>query len=291
MTGAADRSAPHGRTRHQRVPVARPARSTAKKAHQRVRRLGGRGAGAWLSHAARAVGFAGGNPRDPDPSALRAPYRPVAVPDPHGGAGERVPSGNDGGGEKEGGEHRRVPAAADRRWPARTARRPDACPPSIERAQVARRPVHRDCGGVVGSGPTDHVRAYEQQASRLAADYEAVDFGPFRSTFSDLLPSGSGRIALDVGAGSGRDAAWLSSLGYEVVAVEPAAAMREEACRRRPDAAARWLDDRLPALDRVHGLGLSFDLVLLSGVWQHVAPGDRARAFRKLATLLKPGGV
>lgn len=50
-------------------------------------------------------------------------------------------------------------------------------------------------------------------------------------------------IALDVGAGSGRDAAWLASLGYEVVAAEPAAGMRIEAQRRHPDPRIRWLDD------------------------------------------------
>src|SRR3954464_1614441 len=41
----------------------------------------------------------------------------------------------------------------------------------------------------------------------------------------------------------------------------------------------------------VHLLGLAFDLILLSAVWMHVPPSTRARAFRKLATLLKPGGV
>ena len=36
--------------------------------------------------------------------------------------------------------------------------------------------------------------------------------------------------------------------------------------------------------------GLAFDFILVSAVWMHVAPSDRARAFRKLITLLKPGG-
>src|SRR5262249_38349700 len=45
-----------------------------------------------------------------------------------------------------------------------------------------------------------------------------------------------------------------------------------------------------PSLDKVLRLGLSFDLILLSAVWMHVRPSDRSRAFRKLITLLKPGG-
>jgi protein-L-isoaspartate O-methyltransferase len=39
------------------------------------------------------------------------------------------------------------------------------------------------------------------------------------------LPAPPARV-LDVGAGSGRDAAWLTSLGLEVVAVEPSVALR-----------------------------------------------------------------
>lgn len=143
------------------------------------------------------------------------------------------------------------------------------------------------------SEPTsqDHIAAYDAQAARLAAEYERVDQAAHHSTFSDLLRSSPERLALDVGAGSGRDAVWLRRLGYEVVAVEPSANMRGEALRRHGDAGVRWLDDALPGLDRTHALGLSFDAVLLSGVWQHVAPSDRRRAFRKLAALLKPGGL
>ncbi|WP_415643800.1 HNH endonuclease domain-containing protein [Sphingomonas antarctica] len=75
------------------------------------------------------------------------------------------------------------------------------------------------------------------------------------------------------------------------MAVEPAAAMRSEGSRRHPSERIRWIDDRLPTLDAVHRLALAFDAILVAGVWQHVAPGGRERAFRKLGTLLKPGGV
>lgn len=137
----------------------------------------------------------------------------------------------------------------------------------------------------------EQIVAYDAQAAALTADYEALDPTGYRATFASLLPPGRDRLALDVGAGSGRDAAWLAKLGFEVVAAEPAGGMREAGQRLHPDTGVRWVDDRLPALDATHALGLSFDVVLLSAVWQHVAPGERQRAFRKLTTLLKPGGL
>jgi 2-polyprenyl-3-methyl-5-hydroxy-6-metoxy-1,4-benzoquinol methylase len=86
-----------------------------------------------------------------------------------------------------------------------------------------------------------------------------------------LLPAAPALI-LDVGAGTGRDAAWLAQLGHDVVAVEPSAAMRAEGERLHPESRLRWLADSLPALSLTQRLGLAYDVILLSGVWQHVAP-------------------
>jgi TPR repeat protein len=41
----------------------------------------------------------------------------------------------------------------------------------------------------------------------------------------------------------------------------------------------------------VHRLGISFDLILAIAVWMRILPATRQRAFRKLVTLLKPGGL
>lgn len=141
------------------------------------------------------------------------------------------------------------------------------------------------------SADEDPVSVYDRNAANLAVEYEAVDPTAYRASFHDVVPTRTDRLALDVGAGSGRDAAWLCGLGFDVVAVEPAAGMRAEGQRRHADAPIRWLDDRLPSLTRTHALGLSFDLILLSAVWQHVPPNERGRAFRKLVTLLRPAGV
>ena len=141
------------------------------------------------------------------------------------------------------------------------------------------------------SASPDPVAWYDAHAGALADAYEALDPTRLHAWLDGVLPPAPA-LVLDVGAGSGRDAAWLAGLGHEVVAVEPSAALRGEAERRHGAAGVRhWLADRLPGLPATHRLGLAFDLILLGGVWQHVAPGERERAMRKLLGLLRPGGV
>jgi SAM-dependent methyltransferase len=135
----------------------------------------------------------------------------------------------------------------------------------------------------------DTVAPYHRGFREFTEAYEAFGFEEIHRDAMPFLPTAPGLI-LDVGAGSGRDAAWFAARGWEVVAVEPATALRAQAALLHADARIRWVDDRLPALAGVHRLGLTFDVVWLSGVWQHMPPEERGRAMRKLATLLKPGG-
>src|ERR1700722_16530835 len=115
---------------------------------------------------------------------------------------------------------------------------------------------------------------YDRNAAAVAAAYEALDPTSVHAWIDGLLPAAPALI-LDVGAGTGRDAAWLTRLGHDVVAVEPSAAMRAEGERLHSDNGLRWLADRLPSLSATQRLGLTFDVILLSGVWQHVAAADR----------------
>jgi len=130
---------------------------------------------------------------------------------------------------------------------------------------------------------------YEQHAARLVEQYESLSFQDVHAGLLDLLPP-PGATVLDVGAGSGRDAAWFAAHGYNVVAVEPSNAMLAHARERHPSNRIHWLSDSLPDLANVRRLGLSFDLILLSAVWMHIPPAERQRALRKLATLLAPKG-
>lgn len=131
---------------------------------------------------------------------------------------------------------------------------------------------------------------YDANAGRLATVYEAVPSTPTREWLSDLLPPPPA-LVVDVGAGTGRDAGAFAAAGYDVVAVEPSPGMRAEAERRHASPRIRWLPDSLPGLAAISRLGLAADLVSLSAVWQHVAPPDRPRAFRKLVGLLRSGGL
>jgi len=129
--------------------------------------------------------------------------------------------------------------------------------------------------------------AYERNARAFADEYEALTFEAIHGPVMGFLPPPPAAV-LDIGAGSGRDARWLSERGYAVVAVEPSEAMRREAAARHAELRVRWVGDALPDLPALGDA--TFDLVLLSGVWMHVAPGDRTGAFRRVAGLLAPGG-
>lgn len=138
-------------------------------------------------------------------------------------------------------------------------------------------------------GVRDVVASYNLAADDLVPDYERRCFEDVHAPVLDLIPESVGTV-LDVGAGSGRDAAWFAAQGHDVIAVEPSAAMRESGKARHPSSRIRWMDDRLPGLDKVLRSRLAFNLVWLSAVWMHVPPRARARAFRKLVSVLNPGG-
>lgn len=130
---------------------------------------------------------------------------------------------------------------------------------------------------------TENARHYHEQ-------YQSLDFEGVHADWLHLLPEQPG-FALDVGAGSGRDAAALARRGWDVLAIEPSEGLRrlgEQATRRL---SVQWQDDRLPELARARALSYRFNLILVSAVWMHLPPAQRERAFRILTELLAPGGL
>ncbi|AUB78153.1 hypothetical protein BA899_06945 [Spiribacter sp. SSL99] len=131
---------------------------------------------------------------------------------------------------------------------------------------------------------------YSDNAETLFERYNALDFEGVHAALIPMLP-GTPRAALDIGAGSGRDAQALAERGWEVVAVEPAKRLRELGQKHTQRTPVWWIDDCLPDLIRTRALSERFNLILLSAVWMHVPPGERQRSLRTLVDLLTPGGV
>ena len=137
-------------------------------------------------------------------------------------------------------------------------------------------------------GVRDVIASYDVGAPALVPEYESLSFEEIHASVLDLLPESTGCI-LDVGAGTGRDAAWFAANGHNVVAVEPSAQFRAAGQERHRSPDIRWMNDTLPALERVLRSKLTFDLVWVSAVWMHVPRSVRARAFRKLVSVMSPG--
>ena len=105
----------------------------------------------------------------------------------------------------------------------------------------------------------DIIDNYSANADRLIERYEKLAPEAVHAAWKHLLPDSKSRI-LDVGAGSGRDAAWLAGYGHSVVAVEPADNLRQKAISLHPHDAIHWINDRLPDLNEVHRLEQDFDV-------------------------------
>ncbi len=143
------------------------------------------------------------------------------------------------------------------------------------------------------TGITSRVRGsrgYAEQAEDLVAKYEAIDFAAKHGAVLPLLPAAPASV-LDIGAGTGADAAWLAARGYRVVAVEPTAALRSRAMALHPSPAIEWIDDSLPALRHVVARRRQFDLVMLTAVWMHLDAAERRLAMASIASLVAPDGV
>ena len=130
---------------------------------------------------------------------------------------------------------------------------------------------------------------YSDNAPILASKYNSLNPESLHASWSRFIPDDPG-IALDIGAGSGRDANWLAEKGWDVIAVEPCRKFWELA-KMNSHANVIWQDDELPELKSLRTAGHRFNLILLSAVWMHVLPKKRERAFRIMSELLAPGGI
>jgi SAM-dependent methyltransferase len=143
---------------------------------------------------------------------------------------------------------------------------------------------HSNTGWVSGA------EGYAEEAEALFEQYEAVRFADLHRPVLHLIPTVPSRV-LDIGSGTGRDAAAFAAMGHDVVAVEPTPELRIRAAALHPSPRIEWLDDSLPNLTCLTGRGDSFDVVMLTGVWMHLDKQQRQQAMPRVACLVRGGGI
>lgn len=129
---------------------------------------------------------------------------------------------------------------------------------------------------------------YADEAPDLFKRYESFASEEVHAHWRQWFPETPCRV-LDIGAGTGRDAAWLATFGHSVLAVEPTDALRQGAQELHSDPNITWLSDLLPDLPQVVALDERFDLVLINAVWMHLTEAERRIGFATVANLMTPG--
>lgn len=132
------------------------------------------------------------------------------------------------------------------------------------------------------------IAGYASDADSLIPRYETIDPAEQFSDILHLLPDTPARV-LDLGAGTGRVAAWLAGMGHQITAVEPVAAFRVVGRGRHHAEAITWVEDRLPVLGQLEG-AVPFDFVIAMAVLHHLDDPSRKAALIRMSQLVAPGG-
>lgn len=134
------------------------------------------------------------------------------------------------------------------------------------------------------------TEGYAAEADALAVQYESFTFEALHKNIIPLFPQ-IARKVLDIGSGTGRDAAGFAALGMNVLAVEPVAEMRAHAERMHTSSLIEWLDDSLPDLARVTARRETFDIVMMTAVLMHFDAAERETIFKHVAPMIAKDGI
>jgi SAM-dependent methyltransferase len=130
------------------------------------------------------------------------------------------------------------------------------------------------------------IEAYNAAAQSLSAAYNKLNTEDVLPGIADTLPVvlPSKRRAIDLGCGSGRDAFWLASRGFQVVGADASIGMIREAwAHKQSGNAITYIEDEIPTLSRVRARGERYAFFLMSAVWMHLDSKERAETIRFMA--------
>jgi len=128
---------------------------------------------------------------------------------------------------------------------------------------------------------------YNTNAALLFSQYQSVSFETVHNSWIQVIDFLQCKTALDIGAGSGRDAIALKHKELCVTAIEPSEDLRALGQAFTGDYVT-WLDDSLPQLTKIKGK--AFDIVLISAVWMHLSPDEQSQSIKTISMLLNVDG-
>ena len=133
------------------------------------------------------------------------------------------------------------------------------------------------------------VHLYDAKASDLAAEYESADMSDAHRILMRHLPE-RGRI-LEIGGGSGRDAAFLLSKGFDITAVDASEKMLAAARQCHPELGNRLAKAAFPLASDSSLLTQRFDAVVLIATIMHIPEQDLFECASQMRDMLSGGGM
>lgn len=131
---------------------------------------------------------------------------------------------------------------------------------------------------------------FNDRAEELSRQYNALDRAKVHADLLALLPEGRALKVLDIGAGSGADAAMFADLGHTVIAAEPADALCKIGKDTFKNKSIKWNSEVLPEMGPQSDALAPFDVVTSVGVLQYIEEEKRASSLSKMFSLAAKGG-
>lgn len=132
---------------------------------------------------------------------------------------------------------------------------------------------------------------FNTRAKQLAAQYNALDREKVHADLLAQLPAGQALRVLDIGAGSGADAAMFAAKGHLVLATEPAEALRNEGQKAFQNKNIKWSAEALPEFGADVAAAAPFDVVTSVGVLQYLDKNERAKSLKQMFSMVAAGGL
>ncbi len=127
---------------------------------------------------------------------------------------------------------------------------------------------------------------YENNAGELSQRYESTELDSFHHLMAETFPAWA-RV-LEIGCGSGRDAARAYAAGFDIQAVDGSANLLLEATRLHPELTGRLHQIKLPG--RMPFDDASFACLFSVACLMHFRDNELPEIVAELARVLQPGG-